>query len=59
MKNSKLASLSLSLPLYLHKKCHLSKKGIKRSWGRRKDLLMVEVVIAAEKTKPIVNRVKK
>jgi hypothetical protein len=43
----------------LHKKCHLSKKGIKRRWGRRKDLLMVEVVIGAEETKPIVNRVKK
>jgi len=27
--------------------------------GRRKDLLMVEAVAAAEKTKPIVNRVKK
>jgi len=27
--------------------------------GRRKDLLMVEAVAAVEKTKPIVNRVKK
>lgn len=59
IKNPKLASVSLSLPLYLHKKCHPSKKRIKGDGGRIKDLLMAEAVLAAEETKPIVNRVKK
>jgi hypothetical protein len=67
-KEFKANPVSPSLHLYLHKKCHVSKKGIRRERGRRmrrrrrrkrrkrrKDLLVVVAAAAAEKTKPIVN----